>query len=93
MIQLDVMPAALAAAGGGIKPERKIDGVDLLPLMEGKTAKLAPRWEDQRWNGEEFNKQLKAKKGAGKKRIAKPAEPLPKKENERSKHGEPDDEL
>ncbi len=137
VIQLDVLPTALAAAGGAVMPEWKIDGADLLPLMEGKAAKLAPRtlhwrfgpqyavrqgewkivkaafdmepmlvnlakdvgeqtdlskknpekmqllqrewdrwnaemkpprWEDQRWNGEEFNKQLKAKKGTGKKK-------------------------
>lgn len=40
VIQLDVLPTALAAAGGEVKPEWQIDGVNLLPLLEGKTEKL-----------------------------------------------------
>jgi arylsulfatase A-like enzyme len=54
VIQLDVLPTALAAAGGesgsGFQPESRtesprhiLDGVNLLPLLEGKTEKLAPR--------------------------------------------------
>ena len=43
VIQLDVLPTALAAAGAGVKPEWQIDGVNLLPLLEGKTERLAPR--------------------------------------------------
>jgi arylsulfatase A-like enzyme len=43
VIQLDVLPTALAAAGAEVKPEWQIDGVNLLPLLEGKTDKLAPR--------------------------------------------------
>lgn len=43
VIQLDVLPTALAAAGVPVKPEWQIDGVDLLPLLEGKAERLAPR--------------------------------------------------
>jgi arylsulfatase A-like enzyme len=40
VIQLDVLPTALAAAGAEVKPEWKLDGLNLLPLLEGKTDKL-----------------------------------------------------
>lgn len=43
VIQLDVLPTALAAAGAGVKPEWQIDGVNLLPLLEGKVDRLALR--------------------------------------------------
>ncbi len=43
VIQLDVLPTALAAAGGEVKPEWQLDGANLLPLLEGKTDKLSPR--------------------------------------------------
>ena len=43
VIQLDVLPTALAAAGVEVKPEWQIDGANLLPLIEGKTDKLAAR--------------------------------------------------
>jgi arylsulfatase A-like enzyme len=43
VIQLDVLPTALAAAGMETKAEWQIDGANLLPLLEGKTEKLAPR--------------------------------------------------
>ena len=39
VIQLDLHATALAAAGVAIKPEWKLDGVDLLPHLEGKEAK------------------------------------------------------
>ena len=35
VIQLDILPTALAAAGVGIKPEWKLDGVNLLPYLTG----------------------------------------------------------
>ena len=43
VIQLDVLPTALAAAGVEVKPEWQIDGANLLPLLEAlrRTAELA----------------------------------------------------
>ena len=41
IIQLDVLPTALAAAGVTIKPEWRLDGVDLLPFVRG-TVRGAP---------------------------------------------------
>jgi arylsulfatase A-like enzyme len=38
VIQLDVLPTALAAAGVKIRPDWKLDGVDLLPFLTGKAA-------------------------------------------------------
>lgn len=43
VIQLDVLPTALAAAGVDVKAEWQIDGVNLLPLLEARTERLAPR--------------------------------------------------
>ena len=40
VIQLDILPTALAAAGGTPQPEWKLDGANLLPLLEGKADKL-----------------------------------------------------
>ena len=40
VIQIDVLPTALSAAGVEVKPEWQLDGVNLLPLLEGKTDKL-----------------------------------------------------
>lgn len=42
VIQLDVLPTALAAANATSLVET-LDGVNLLPLLEGKTDKLTPR--------------------------------------------------
>jgi arylsulfatase A-like enzyme len=36
MIQLDILPTALAAAGSEIPKDAKLDGVNLLPYLEGK---------------------------------------------------------
>ncbi|MDO8540621.1 MAG: sulfatase-like hydrolase/transferase [Opitutaceae bacterium] len=43
VIQLDVLPTALAAAGVQTQPAWQLDGVNLLPLLEGKAPALAPR--------------------------------------------------
>jgi arylsulfatase A-like enzyme len=40
VIQLDVMPTALAAAGVDVKSEWKLDGVNLLPFLTGNTRAL-----------------------------------------------------
>ena len=36
VIQLDLLPTAIAAAGGTVDPEWKLDGVNLLPYLTGK---------------------------------------------------------
>ena len=36
VVQLDILPTALAAAGVDIKPEWKLDGVNLLPYLTGE---------------------------------------------------------
>lgn len=36
VIQLDLLPTALAAAGVAVKPEWKLDGVNLLPFVTGR---------------------------------------------------------
>ena len=36
VIQLDILPTALVAAGGKVDPAWKLDGVDLLPFLTGK---------------------------------------------------------
>lgn len=36
IIQLDILPTAVAAAGGTVNPDWKLDGVDLLPYLTGE---------------------------------------------------------
>jgi len=36
VISLDILPTALAAAGGEVRPEWKLDGVNLLPFLMGE---------------------------------------------------------
>ena len=38
VIQLDILPTALAAAGVAIQPEWRLDGVNLLPFLTGENA-------------------------------------------------------
>ncbi len=38
IIQLDIQPTALAAAGIAAQPNQKLDGVNLLPFLSGETA-------------------------------------------------------
>ncbi|MBY0507274.1 MAG: sulfatase-like hydrolase/transferase [Bryobacteraceae bacterium] len=58
VIQLDIQPTALAAAGGKVKKEWKLDGVDLLPHLTGKTS--APPHETLYWR---FGPQWAIRKG------------------------------
>jgi len=39
VIQLDILPTALAAAGVAARPEWKLDGVNLLPFLTGENLK------------------------------------------------------
>ena len=41
VIALDILPTALAAGGTEAKPDWKLDGVNLLPLLDGRTGQLA----------------------------------------------------
>ena len=43
VIQLDILPTAVAAAGGEVKADWKLDGVNLLPYLEGKESGPAAR--------------------------------------------------
>lgn len=43
VIQLDISATALAVAGLSIKPEWKLDGVNLLPFLQGKNAEAPHR--------------------------------------------------
>ena len=38
VIQIDILPTALAAAGVTVKPDWKLDGTDLFPYLTGKRA-------------------------------------------------------
>ena len=58
IIQLDILPTALAAAGVEIKPEWQLDGVNLLPYLEGKNA-AAPH-ETLYWR---FGEQMAIRRG------------------------------
>jgi arylsulfatase A-like enzyme len=58
VIQIDILPTALAAAGIGAKPEWKLDGVDLLPYLTGQNSE-APH-EALYWR---FGQQIALRKG------------------------------
>jgi arylsulfatase A-like enzyme len=38
VIQLDILPTCIAAAGGAVSPDWKLDGVNLLPYLQGQNA-------------------------------------------------------
>jgi arylsulfatase A-like enzyme len=53
VISLDILPTAVAAAGGQVEPDWKLDGVDLLPYLTGANAgkphetlywRFGPQW-------------------------------------------------
>jgi arylsulfatase A-like enzyme len=53
IIQLDILPTAIAAAGGQVDPAWKLEGVNLLPYLEGKNTgkphdalfwRFGPQW-------------------------------------------------
>jgi arylsulfatase A-like enzyme len=58
VIQLDLLPTALAAAGVAVQPEWKLDGVNLLPYFDG-TNKTAPH-DTLYWR---FGKQMAIRQG------------------------------
>jgi arylsulfatase A-like enzyme len=58
VIQLDILPTALAAAGVTAKPAWKLDGVNLLPCLTGKNS--APPHEALFWR---FGGQMAIRKG------------------------------
>jgi arylsulfatase A-like enzyme len=58
VIQLDFHPTALAAAGVAVKPEWKLDGVNLLPYLEGKEGR--PPHEVLYWR---MGQQMAVRKG------------------------------
>lgn len=58
VIQLDIVPTALAAAGVEIKSEWKLDGVNLLPFLTGE--KSGPPHEALYWR---FGAQMAIRKG------------------------------
>ena len=72
VIQLDLLPTFLAAAGGEVSPEWKLDGVNLLPYLTGDN--LARPHETLYWR---FGKQMAIRHGDWKlvraKGIAEPA--------------------
>lgn len=54
VITLDFLPTFVSAAGGKVEPSWKLDGIDLLPRLTGKTAALEKRdlfWRNNGRNG------------------------------------------
>lgn len=58
IIALDILPTSIAAAGGDVKADWKLDGVNLLPFLEGKNK--APPHDMLFWR---FGEQMAARKG------------------------------
>jgi arylsulfatase A-like enzyme len=60
VIQIDLLPTIVTAAGGRVKPEWKLDGVNLWPLLSGeRTEKFVPH-EALFWR---FGQQMAVRKG------------------------------
>jgi arylsulfatase A-like enzyme len=70
VISLDIHPTALAAAGVTAQPEKKLDGVNLLPFLDG-TSKESPH-EFLFWR---FGPQMAVRKGEWKLTQAAPRPP------------------
>jgi arylsulfatase A-like enzyme len=60
VIQLDVLPTALAAAGIESKPDWKLDGVNLLPYLTGESKNAAAPHDALFWR---FGQQMAIRKG------------------------------
>lgn len=73
VIQLDLLPTAVAAAGGTVDPAWKIDGVNLLPFLTGM-AKGKPH-ETLYWR---FGEQWAIRKGDWKLVVSRPDGPQPR---------------
>lgn len=73
IIQLDILPTALAAAGVAIDPSWKLDGVDLLPYLTG--ADKAKPHESFFWR---FNEQWAVRDGDWKLVVSRIDGPQPK---------------
>jgi arylsulfatase A-like enzyme len=63
VVQLDLVPTAMAAAGVDVRPEWKLDGVNLLPYLAGEASNKAMRHEMLYWR---FGQQMAIRKGAWK---------------------------
>lgn len=59
VIQLDILPTALAAAGSPVAPDAGLDGVDLLPYLAGQT--VDPPHKALYWR---FGRQTAIRKGS-----------------------------
>jgi arylsulfatase A-like enzyme len=70
VISLDIHPTALAAAGVTAQPEKKLDGVNLLPFLDGTSSALPH--EVLFWR---FGNQMAVRKGDWKITLAAPRPP------------------
>jgi arylsulfatase A-like enzyme len=59
VIQLDILPTAIVAAGGTVDPQWKLDGVDLMPHLAGQSKSASPH-ETLYWR---FGEQWAIRKG------------------------------
>ncbi|HJZ93701.1 MAG TPA: sulfatase-like hydrolase/transferase, partial [Gemmataceae bacterium] len=73
MIQLDILPTAIIAAGGKVDPDWKLDGVDLMPYLTGKDA--GTPHDTLYWR---FGEQWAIRKGDWKLVVSRPDGPTPR---------------